>query len=162
HLEGNGFRRSGTVVEAGEYAVRGGLLDLWPTGAPEPLRLDFFGPVLESIRGFDPLTQRTSSKHEQVVLQAVSEVTLSPETVERFKTAYLQRFGAVTDDPLLEAVAAGRHFPGMEHWLPLFHDRLVTLFDHLGQGWAVAFDHHAEEAIAARQALIGEHYQARL
>jgi len=161
-LEGNGFRRSGTVVEAGEYAVRGGLLDLWPTGAPEPLRLDFFGPVLETIRGFDPLTQRTTSKHERVVLQAVSEVTLSPETVERFKTAYLQRFGAVTDDPLLEAVAAGRHFPGMEHWLPLFHDRLVTLFDHLGQGWAVAFDHHAEEAIAARQALIGEHYQARL
>ncbi|WP_051329376.1 transcription-repair coupling factor [Geminicoccus roseus] len=161
HLERNGFRRAGTVVEAGEYAVRGGLLDLWPTGQAEPVRLDFFGSVLESIRGFDPLTQRTTDKHQQVVLQAVSEVTLDAQSVERFKTGYLQRFGAVTDDPLLEAVGAGRHFPGMEHWLPLFHDKLVSVFDHLGEGWTVAFDHHADEAIAARQALVGEHYRAR-
>ena len=65
HLESNGFRRAATVVEPGEYAVRGGLLDLWPTGQPEPLRLDFFGAVLESIRSFDPLSQRTSGKHER-------------------------------------------------------------------------------------------------
>ncbi|HEX2526821.1 MAG TPA: transcription-repair coupling factor [Geminicoccus sp.] len=161
HLERNGFRRAGTVVEAGEYAVRGGLLDLWPTGQPEPLRLDFFGAVLETIRSFDALTQRSSSKHERIVLQAVSEVTLDPASIDRFKTAYLQRFGAVTGDPLLEAVSAGRHFPGMEHWLPLFHEKLVTLFDHLGSGWTIAFDHHADEAIEARQALVGEHYRAR-
>ena len=161
HLERSGFRRAGTVVEAGEYAVRGGLLDLWPTEQKEPVRLDFFGSVLETIRGFDPLTQRSIAKLEQIVLQAVSEVTLDPASVERFRSSYLQRFGAVTDDPLLEAVSAGRHFPGMEHWMPLFHERLVSLLDHLDDGAAVAFDHHADDAIAARQALVTEHYQAR-
>ena len=161
HLERNGFRRAGTVVEAGEYAVRGGLLDLWPTEQPQPVRLDFFGSVLESIRAFDPLTQRTTAKLERILLHAVSEATLDPASIERFRAAYLQRFGAGTDDPLLEAISAGRRSPGMEHWLPLFHERLVPVFDHLDETATIAFDHHADDALAARHALVAEHYQAR-
>ena len=86
---------------------------------------------------------------------------LDAAAVERFRAGYLQRFGAVTGDPLFESISAGRPFPGMEHWLPLFHERLVDLFDYLRPGCAVSFDPLADEAIAARLATIGEHYAAQ-
>jgi len=161
YLERNGYRRTGTVVDPGEYAVRGGLLDVFATGAKEPVRLDFFGTQVESLRSFDPSTQRTQAKVKKLQLAPVSEVVLEPAAIERFKGAYLQRFGAVRDDPLFEAVAAGRPFAGMEHWLPLFHDRLVSLFDYLGPGCEIAFDHLAKDGVLQRAALIGEQHEAR-
>jgi transcription-repair coupling factor (superfamily II helicase) len=160
-LARNGYRRSGTVVEPGEYAVRGGIIDIFPTGSAQPLRLDLFGDVLEAIRAFDPLTQRSLAKVTGFELGPVSEVMLDAATVERFRTGYLRRFGAVTGDPLFESISAGRPFPGMEHWLPLFHERLVDLFDYLEPGSGISFDPLADEAIAARHATIGEHYGAR-
>jgi transcription-repair coupling factor (superfamily II helicase) len=161
YLERNGYRRSGTVVEQGEYAIRGGLIDLFATGAARPVRLDLFGAVVDSIRAFDPLTQRSLDRVERIELRPMSEVQFDAAAIERFKAGYLQHFGAVTGDPLFEAVGSGRAFPGMEHWLPLFHERLVTLFDHLEPECEVSFDHHARDAVAARMQLIGEHYQAR-
>ncbi len=161
HLERNGYQRVGTVVDPGDYAVRGGLIDLFPTGAAQPVRLDFFGSTLESIRRFDPATQRTTDRLKTVELGPVSEVLLDDAAAARFRAGYLRQFGTVTDDPLLESVAAGRHFPGMEHWLPLFHEKLVTVFDYLDGSFEVAFDHLAEDAVAARQAAIGEHFEAR-
>ena len=161
HLERNGYQRVGTVVEPGDYAVRGGLIDLFPTGAALPVRLDFFGQTLESIRRFDPATQRTTDRLKTIELGPVSEVLLDEATTERFRAGYLRQFGTVTDDPLLESVASGRHYPGMEHWLPLFHDELATIFDYLDGEVAVAFDHLAEDTVAARQAAIGEQYEIR-
>jgi transcription-repair coupling factor (superfamily II helicase) len=161
HLERNGYQRVGTVVEPGDYAVRGGLIDLFPTGSPEPVRLDFFGATLESIRRFDPATQRTTDRLNTIELGPVSEVLLDAAAVERFRAGYLRQFGAVTEDPLLESVASGRHYPGMEHWLPLFHEKLVTVFDYLDGPVEVAFDHLAEDTVAARQAAIGEQYEVR-
>jgi transcription-repair coupling factor (superfamily II helicase) len=160
-LERNGYRRTGAVVEAGEYAVRGGLIDIFASGQPEPVRLDFFGATVESIRRFDPLSQRSSVKLPALELRPVSEVMLDPAAAERFIGRFLQRFGAVTNDPMLEAVQAGRAFPGVEHWLPLFHEEVVPLTDYLAEGAELAFDHSAWEAIRARAALIGEHYEAR-
>jgi transcription-repair coupling factor (superfamily II helicase) len=160
-LARNGYRRSGTVVEPGEYAVRGGIIDIFPTGTEQPLRLDLFGDVLEAIRAFDPLTQRSLGKVRRFDLGPVSEVMLDAAAVERFRSGYLKRFGAVTGDPLFESISAGRPFPGMEHWLPLFHERLVDLFDYLVPGCVVSFDPLADEAITARHATIGEHYAAR-
>ena len=160
-LERNGYRRSGTVVEQGEYAVRGGLIDLFATGAARPVRLDLFGEVVDSLRSFDPLTQRSGERVAQTILRPMSEAPLDPAAVERFRRGYLQQFGAVTDDPLLEAVGGGRPFAGMEHWLPLFHERLVTLFDFLPPAAEIGLDHLAIEAIAARGQLVAEHYRAR-
>ena len=160
-LARNGYRRAGTVVEPGEFAVRGGILDIFPAGSEQPLRLDLFGDVLEAIRAFDPLTQRSLGKVPQIDLRPVSEVLLDPEAVERFRIGYLQHFGAVSGDPLFDSITAGRPFPGMEHWLPLFHERLVGLFDYLAPDCAVSFDHLADQAIAARHETIGEHYGAR-
>ncbi|MCB2009286.1 MAG: transcription-repair coupling factor, partial [Geminicoccaceae bacterium] len=162
YLERNGYRRVSTVVDAGEYAVRGGLLDIFPPGERRPVRLDFFGSTLESIRGFDPASQRTSDRIDDVDLRPVSEVVLDADAIERFRAGYLRTFGAVTDDPLLESVTAGRNFPGMEHWLPLFQERLATIEDYVGEDCDLVHDHLAVEALEARAALIGEHYEARM
>ena len=162
YLERNGYHRTSAVVEAGDYAVRGGLVDIFPSGLEQPVRLDFFGSTLESVRSFDPLTQRSLSKVEALELMPVSEVLLDAAAIERFKAGYLRQFGAVTGDPLLEAVEAGRTFPGMEHWLPLFHPDLVPLTAYLDAECEIGLDHLALDATKARAALIGEHYDARL
>jgi len=161
-LERNGFLRTATVMDAGEFAVRGGIVDLFPPGAEQPARLDFFGDVLETIRLFDPLSQRTVGAVRRLDLLPVSEVPLTEEAVARFRGGYRALFGAVTDDdPLYEAVSARRRQIGMEHWIALFHERLETVFDYL-PGAAVTHDHLADEAVASRLAQIDDHYRARL
>ncbi len=124
----NAYSNTGTVREPGEFAVRGGIVDLWPPGQDEPLRLDFFGPELESIRRFDAESQLTTGSEQAIVLLPASEAPLDPDSISRFRSNYVARFGAVTDeDPLYEAVSAGRKHAGMEHWLPLFYDRRWTV-----------------------------------
>ena len=160
-LELNGYLRSSTVRESGEYAVRGGIIDLHPPGAAEPLRLDFFGDTLETIRTFDPESQRSTGEVRAIDLVPVSEFELVTETIRRFRTSYVQRFGAASPDDLLyAAVTEGRRHPGMEHWLPLFHERLDTLFDYL-PGTPVAVEPLAEDAVRERFAQITDYYEAR-
>ncbi len=161
-LERNGFLRSTTVREPGEYAVRGGILDLYPAGFPLPVRLDFFGDSLESIRTFDPETQMTIDRQPRIDLVPVSEMELSPESIARFRKRYLELFGAADrEDLLYHSVSDGRRYVGMEHWLPLFADGLETIFDHVGDA-AIALDHLVDEAAGERLELIGDHYQARV
>ena len=157
-----GFQRSGAVMEAGEFAVRGGILDLFPPGRGSPVRLDFFGDTLEHIKAFDPETQRTNKTVQKLSLMPISEAAFGEEAQKRFRRGYVEMFGAVNaEDPLYEAISAGQRYPGMEHWLPLFHSHLETLFDYVG-GAAVSFDHLADEAVAERLALIEDHYEARV
>jgi transcription-repair coupling factor (superfamily II helicase) len=160
-LELNGFVRASTVRDAGEYAVRGGIIDLYPPGVDLPVRLDFFGDQLESIRSFDPETQRTSGQLRALDLVPVAEFQLTTETIRRFRTGYVAAFGAATgDDELYRAVTEGRRHPGMEHWLPLFHDNLDTLFDYL-PGSAVVVEPLAEDAARERLSQIADYYAAR-
>jgi len=157
----HGFGRSETVMEPGEFAVRGGIVDVFPPGLDMPVRLDFFGDELDAIRTFDPTSQRSTGKLKATVLKPVSEVPLDGEAVERFRTGYRGLLGAaIHDDALYEAVSEGRRHLGMEHWLPLFHAQLETLFDYLPDS-AVVLDHQAEEARDARLDLIDEYYQTR-
>src|SRR5919197_4010211 len=128
-LELNGFARASTVREAGDYAVRGGIIDLYAPGMAEPVALDFFGNTLETVRSFDPESQRTTEQLCAIDLVPVAEFQLTTETIRRFRLGYVEAFGAPTpDDVLYEAVTEGRRHPGMEHWLPLFHDHLETVF----------------------------------
>jgi len=160
-LENSGFERVPTVRGVGEFAVRGGILDLFAPGWTEALRLDFFGDTLESIRAFDIATQRTTGQRKSMALQAMSGVALAPETISRFRRAYIEAFGAPSrDDGLYTAVSEGRRFAGMEHWLPFFYERLETVFDYLPDA-PVVFDHLAHEALAERHTLILDHYEAR-
>jgi transcription-repair coupling factor (superfamily II helicase) len=159
-LEDNGYARASTVRETGEYAVRGGLVDLFPPGRAEPWRLDFFGETLDAIRAFDAESQRSTGTLTRVDLVPVSEVMLDAEAIRRFRQGFLEKFGPVRGDALYEAVSEGRRYQGMEHWLPLFHDGLETLFDYAG-GAPVLFDHHAEDAAGERFATVKDYYDAR-
>src|SRR5205085_4092063 len=160
-LELNGFIRSSTVREPGDYAVRGGIIDLYAPGMAEPVRFDFFGDQLESIRSFDPETQRTTDQLRALDLVPVSEFQLTTETIRRFRTGYVAAFGAPTPDDLLyAAVSEGRRHAGMEHWLPLFHDRLETIFDYV-PGTPVAIEPLVEDAARDRLDQIKDYYEAR-
>ncbi|TAL39408.1 MAG: transcription-repair coupling factor, partial [Alphaproteobacteria bacterium] len=119
-LVANGYNRTETVREAGEYAIRGGLIDIFPSGSPEPLRIDTFGDDIETIRAFDALSQRTTEERQELTLYPVSEILLTPEAIAHFRSRYREIFGAVRDeDPLYASVSEGRKHAGMEHWLPL-------------------------------------------
>jgi len=160
-LELNGFNRAATVREAGDYAVRGGIVDLFAPGMAEPVRLDFFGDTLESIRSFDPETQRTTSELRALDLVPMAEFQLTSDTIRQFRTGYVAAFGAAApDDVLYEAVSEGRRYAGMEHWLPLFHKSLDTLFDYI-EATPLAIEPLAEEAAHERLAQIADYYQAR-
>src|ERR1700755_3331406 len=160
-LEHNGYNRSSTVREPGEYAVRGGILDLFPAGLEQPVRFDFFGDSLESIRTFDAETQRTLLDMRSLDLVPISEFQLVTETIRRFRMGYVAAFGAPNrDDLLYEAVSEGRRHPGMEHWLPLFQERMDTLFDYL-DGAPVAIEPQSEDAARERFKQIVNYYEAR-
>ncbi|MGA7325454.1 MAG: transcription-repair coupling factor [Rhodomicrobium sp.] len=160
-LEASGFHRTGTVMEPGEYAVRGGILDLFAPGHSRPVRLDFFGDTLESIRQFDPVSQRTQSAREQFTLLPISEVPAAEDAVKRFRQRYVELFGPDKgDDALYEAVSTGSRYPGIEHWLPLFYERMDTLFDYLPNA-VVTLDNLGEDAKNRRLETIADHYQAR-
>ncbi len=162
HFAANGYARATTVMEPGDFAVRGGVVDVFPPGAPEPIRLDFFGDTLESVRAFDPETQRTTRQLKRVDLSPVSEALLDAASVARFRRGFVARFGAVTDGELVyETVSAGQRAAGMEHWLPLFHDRLETAFDYAGPDALVFLDHLAEKARAEREAMVADYHAAR-
>ncbi|MEO1104308.1 MAG: CarD family transcriptional regulator, partial [Pseudomonadota bacterium] len=161
-LEHNAFVRTPTVREAGEYAVRGGIVDLYAPGASEPVRLDFFGDTLETIRPFDPESQRTTGEWGEITLVPMSEVVLSTDAIKRFRAGYLRAFGAASkDDILYHSVSEGVRAAGVEHWLPLFHERLATVFDYVPCA-PVVLDHLAEDAMAKRVAEIEDHYAARV
>ena len=157
----NGYGRAETVMEPGEFAIRGGLVDLFPPGTVEPLRLDLFGDSLEEIRSFDAMSQRSTGTRDEVVLLPVSEVPLTPDGISRFRSGYRELFGSVAgDDVLYEAVSAGQRHVGMEHWMPLFHERMETILDYCREA-AVTSDHQIAEAFQARYDLIADYYDAR-
>jgi len=161
-LQRQGYSRTDTVIDTGEFAVRGSIFDIFPAGLDHGLRLDFFGDELESLRLFDPATQRTTATTDGHLLLPASEALLDEDTIKRFRTRYREAFGAhATQDPLYQAVSEGRRLAGMEHWLPLFEDRLATLFDHLGPDDLVVTDSAAVGAGEERLADIDDYHRQR-
>lgn len=164
YLENNGYNRTGQVMEHGEYAVRGGIIDIFPASMDEPLRIDMFGDEIEEIRKFDPLSQRASGIIEgSIILKPMSEITLDKESISRFRSAYREMFGNVStssNDMLYEAISEGQKYNGMEHWLPLFCDGMYTLFSYLPNA-LVTLDMHVDEAVSERFEQILEYYQER-
>jgi transcription-repair coupling factor (superfamily II helicase) len=157
-----GFTQSPNVMEPGDYAVRGGIIDIFPPGQSGPVRLDLFGDVLDAARRFDPATQRTVEKLTEVELAPVSEVILDEAAITRFRQNYRIEFGAAgTDDPLYEAVSAGRKHAGVEHWLGFFQDDLETLFDYLPKA-TITLDDQIGPQRVARWDSIADQYDTRM
>jgi len=155
-----GFSQSPTVTEPGDFAVRGGIIDIYPPGDAGPIRLDMFGDVLDSARRFDAETQRSVEKLDRVELAPMSEVMLDEAAITRFRQNYRAEYGGGANDPLYEGISAGRKMAGMEHWLPWFHERLESLFAYL-PGASIVTDDHLDQVRDARWHTIGEQFDAR-
>ncbi|MFQ3595300.1 MAG: transcription-repair coupling factor [Sphingomonadaceae bacterium] len=158
-----GHVRADTVRDHGEFASRGGLLDVMPAGEELLLRLDFFGDELEAIREVDPVSQRTVGRRSALRLLPSSEVLLDEERTRRFRQGFLAAFGAqASADPLYQAISEGRRPAGAEHFLPLFEERLSTLFDWLGPSDLLVRSSGTDAAAAERFEAIADYHQNRV
>ena len=161
YLEQHGYGRADTVMEPGEFAMRGGIIDIFPSGEGDPVRLDLFGDTIESIRRFDPATQRSTEKATGFSLRPVSEVALDTDSVARFRTNWRDLYGqGSASDPIYEAISEGRRYPGMEHWVPLFHESMELLTDYLDTP-SVTLDLQTDDVLNSRLEMIADHYDAR-
>ena len=162
-LIANGFSRVDNVADQGEFAVRGGIIDLFPAGEPTAIRIDCFGDEVESLRRFDPADQRSQGHLDGFTLLPATETLLDADSIKRFRTRYRELFGAAaTGDPLYQAVSEGRRQAGMDHWLPLFEERLATLFDHLDAATPVLRGHRVDATAAQRFDAITDYHGNRV
>ncbi len=160
-LIGRGYNRAETVREPGEFAVRGGIVDIYPAGEGEPVRLDLFGDEVENIRRFDPSTQRSTDRLPRLVLHPVAELALDSQSISRFRSNWRELFGQeAAADGIYQSVSDGRRYPGLEHFMPLFHDVLETLLDYLPNP-TISLDHQCEEVFEGRLEMIADHFEAR-
>ncbi|RZN56252.1 transcription-repair coupling factor [Avibacterium paragallinarum] len=132
-LENAGYRAVEQVLEHGEYAVRGALLDLFPMGSAVPFRLDFFDDEIDSIRTFDVDTQRTLEEIPSIRLLPAQEFPTDHKGIEFFRTKFRETFGEIRRDPehIYQQVSKGTLVAGIEYWQPLFFEQMATLFDYL-------------------------------
>ena len=162
-LQSNGYFRVDTVAEAGEFAIRGSIVDLFPAGSEYGLRLDFFGDEIESIRRFNPADQRSIDRVDHFDILPAVEALMDEEAIKRFRVGYREHFGVTaTGDPLYQAVSEGRRLSGMDHWLPLFEERMATIFDHVGADILVIRDANAASAGQSRLDAIADYYDNRV
>ena len=139
-LTAAGYQNVSTVYEHGEYTVRGNLLDLFPMGSSKPFRIDLFDDEIESIRTFDPETQRSIEKVSQVRLLPAREFPLDKEAVTAFRQAYRAQFeGNPKDSIIYRDVSEGLAPAGIEYYLPLFFPQTATLFDYLPEPCVMVF-----------------------
>ena len=161
-LYANGFVRVDTVADSGEFAARGGLIDLFPPGVAMPLRIDLFGDEIETLRQFDPADQRTVGNIDGFDLLPVSEVLLDEDSITRFRTRYRELFGAVaTSDPLYQSLSEGRRLSGMEHWLPLIEEKLASFFDYLTDDALIFRDAAVTASAEGQFSSIQDYYKNR-
>jgi transcription-repair coupling factor (superfamily II helicase) len=151
-LESAGYRCVSQVMEHGEFAVRGSIFDLFPMGGQEPLRVDLFDDEIESIRTFDPESQRSAESVEHVRLLPAREFPMTEEAIKRFRQGWRERFeGDPTACPLYRDVSNGLRPAGIEYYLPLFFEQTSILFDYLpDETLVVEYEdvHAAAEAFA--------------
>jgi transcription-repair coupling factor (superfamily II helicase) len=137
-------------------------VDLFPSGEEQALRLDFFGDEIETVRSFDPATQRTTGTIGGFTLLPASETLLDEDSIKRFRSRYREKFGATaTGDPLYQAVSEGRRLAGLDHWLPLFEERLANFFDHLSPDDVIVRDAGDAGAAQARFEAVTDYFQNR-
>jgi transcription-repair coupling factor (superfamily II helicase) len=160
----NGYQRQSCANNAGEFAIRGGIVDIVMQQTVEAVgyRLDFFGEEVESIKAFDPLTQMSQETLRSIEILPASEVVLNEKSVASFREKYRHNFGLPVEDQLYSAISEMRSYPGMEHWLPLFYDTpLVSFFDYL-QNPVLFLNDRVFLNSQAREKTVEEYYKSRL
>ena len=162
YAEANAYHRTNTVRETGEYAVRGSIIDVFPTGSANPIRLDRFGDDIESIKEFDAETQRSTDAITAITLHPVSELPMDSDSISRFRQQYIAHFGGqASRDALYQMTSNGTRVGGAEHYLPLFHENLVHFGAYL-QDPLLVLAHEWQSAYSARMEQMHDFYEARL
>lgn len=160
-LNALGYERVSTVREAGEFAVRGGILDVFPIGYDMGVRIDFFGDEIDELRLFDVLSQKSYGDIKKLELIAASEVVLNDDTVQHFRTQYRQLAGDISKNDLLyQSISAKKVWPGMEHWLPLFYQKTESLLDY-APDLPLLLSYQIDEALTMRIEAVQDYYMAR-
>ncbi len=159
----NGYSRVEQVMESGEYAVRGDIIDIFPSGAEQPLRIDLFDDEVERLRLFEVETQRSIKDLTYYSFDSANEVVLDQNTIKSFRSKYREAFGAAgLKDELYESISEGKKYLGMENWLPFFYDEsLPSLFDYMPLA-DIILGTDAENALKSKEETITDHYEARL
>ncbi|MCI1054180.1 transcription-repair coupling factor [Stenotrophomonas maltophilia] len=161
-LESAGYRNVPQVMDPGDFAVRGGLLDVFPMGSDEPLRVELLDEDIDSIRAFDPESQRSLDKVESVHMLPGREVPMDEASIARVLAALRERFDVDTRrSSLYQDLKSGLVPAGVEYYLPLFFERTATLFDYLPDGSLPVVCAGAYEASVAFWAQTGERYEQR-
>ncbi len=157
-----GYRAVAQVEEHGEYSARGSILDLYPMGSRLPFRIDFFDDEVETIRSFDPETQLSIEKLERIDMLPAQEYPLDDDGIKRFRLRFRESFAIDPNTcPVYVDISEGRSSPGVEYYLPLFFDRLVSLFDYLPANSLLLIDEAAPAQAAAYAEQIENRYQSR-
>ncbi|MEN5341203.1 transcription-repair coupling factor [Stenotrophomonas sp. TWI143] len=161
-LESAGYRNVPQVMDPGDFAVRGGLLDVFPMGADEPLRVELLDEDIDSIRAFDPESQRSLDRVESVHMLPGREVPMDEASIGRVLATLRERFDVDTRrSALYQDLKSGLAPAGIEYYLPLFFDRTASLFDYLPAGSLPVVCAGAGEAADAFWAQTGERYEQR-
>ncbi|WP_110019176.1 transcription-repair coupling factor [Plasticicumulans acidivorans] len=161
-LEAAGYLCVAQVAEYGEFAVRGSIVDVFPMGAEAPYRIDLFDDEIESLRTFDPETQKSTGKVDAIELLPAREFALDKDAITHFRTAFRAAFeGDPQRSQIYREVSQGFAPPGVEYWLPLFFDRTGTLFDYLPSGALVLRLAGWDAAMDAFLAQVNERYESR-
>ena len=154
------FRRVEIASEPGDFAVRGDIIDI-VSNEDQGWRLDFFSNKLENIRLFNPITQISYGKTENITILPSNEVILNSQSIDNFCKNFQDNFGSLAKDhPLYEAIEGGRKYPGMEHFLPCFYQKLDSIFDYF-EPEQILCDNNFVNDLEQRMALIEEYYKDR-
>ncbi len=159
-LSDNGYERVAQVTQHGEMAVRGSLIDIYPMGKPMPIRLDFFDDELESVREFDPDTQRSGARLEGFASLPARDFPTDPEAIKSFRRRYRERFeGNPGETAIYPEVSEGRFPGGIENYLPLFFEQTASFWDYVPDKCSVLLTAETQTLIDAAWHEIGERYE---
>tara|TARA_Y100000814_G_scaffold84051_1_gene56174 strand:+ start:4312 stop:7557 length:3246 start_codon:yes stop_codon:yes gene_type:complete len=158
----SGYRRAGNVMDIGEIAVRGGIVDIYSPSYNSPIRIDFFGDEVEDLKFFDPLTQLTNELVKEITILPISEVLLNDINISNFKNNYRKNFGNIsTNDELFQSISEGIRYPGLEHWLSFFYPKLESIFDILDNHYFFVLDSEFDDFCNMRFDDINDYFNTR-
>ena len=161
-LTAAGYASVPQVGEPGEFAIRGSLFDIFPMGSDLPLRIDLFDRQVDSVRSFDPETQRSGDQHERLELLPAREFSLGADSIRDFRRRFRTRFeGDLTRMPVYRDVGDGLAPAGIEYYLPLYFDATTSLFDYLPGGAIVAVPADHDATLVAAWNSIEERFEER-
>jgi transcription-repair coupling factor (superfamily II helicase) len=161
-LDGAGYRHVPQVLEPGDYATRGALIDIFPMGAAEPYRVELFDDTIETIRTFDPETQRSQEKVDRVQLLNAREFPVTEQATRGFRVLLRERFEIDPRRcPIYQDLREGATPAGIEYYLPLFFERTETLFDYLAPGALVVLGESVLDAAEAFWATTCDRHEQR-